>query len=216
MLPEEKKERIKIMLKNWLYRKFDDIQNIDPVSLLPNPFLLRVLGIKENTVEAYEFRIRQRLERTLVTSFGSIFQEVLKVLDKEARVEDIDLVFKKNGKTHYVQLKSGPEGFTRPALRKTKQTFEELKMQDPSCVTVIGFAYGSSMDLSPVWGQEAKESADMLLAGKDLWDYFLGKGAYEEILSVFEEAGNEVVKEKTGGQSGLYGTFVKMLLEKIR
>lgn len=183
---------------------------------MPNPFLLRVLGIKENTVEAYEFRIRQRLERTLVTSFGSIFQEVLKTLDREARVEDIDLVFKKNGRTHYVQLKSGPEGFTRPTLRKTKQTFEELKMQDPSCVTVIGFAYGSTRDLSPVWGQEAKESADMLLAGKDLWDYFLGKGAYEEILSVFEEAGNEVVKEKTGGEGGLYGTFVKMLLEKNR
>lgn len=216
MLAKEKRERIKIILKSWLYRKFDDIQKIDPVSLLPNPFLLRVLGIKENTVEAYEFRIRQRLERTLVTSFGTVFQEVLKTLDREARVEDIDLVFKKNGRTHYVQLKSGPEGFTRPALRKTKQTFEELKMQDSSCVTVIGFAYGSNRDLSPVWGQEAKESADMLLAGRDLWDYFLGEGAYEEVLSVFEEAGNEVVKEKTGGESGLYESFVKMLLDKIR
>ncbi|MGB9791894.1 MAG: TdeIII family type II restriction endonuclease [Thermacetogeniaceae bacterium] len=216
MLSEEKKNRIKVKLKDWLYGKFDEIQEVDPVSLLPNPFLLRVLGIKENTIEAYEFRIRQRLERKLVTSFGSIFQEVLKMLDKEAKIEDIDLVFKKNGKIHYVQLKSGPQGFTRPALRKTKQTFEKLKKQDPTCVTVIGFAYGSNKDLSPIWGQEAKKSADMLLAGKELWDYFLGEGAYEEILSVFEEAGNEVVKEKTGGINGLYETFIKMLLSKIK
>jgi len=217
LLPEEKKERIKHLVKEWLYRKFDDIQKIDPLSLLPNPFLLRILGIKENSLEAYEFRIRQRLERTLVTSFGSVFQEVLKVLDKEAGIEDIDLVFEKNGRTHYVQLKSGPEGFTRPALRRTKQTFKELKEQDPNCVTVIGFAYGSNKHLSPVWGQEAKESADLLLAGKDLWDFFFGEGTYKEILDIFEEAGSEVVREKTDGKSGgFYQVFVKMLLEKVK
>lgn len=216
LLPEEKKERIKHLLKEWLSKKFDDIKEIDPLSLLPNPFLLRTLGIKENSPEAYEFRIRQRLERTLVTSFGSVFQTVLKVLDKEAGIEDIDLVFKKDGRSHYVQLKSGPEGFTRPALRKTKQTFEELKTQDPNCVTVIGFAYGSNSDLSPIWGQEAKGSADMLLAGKDLWDFFLSEGAYEEMLNVFGEAGSEVVEEKTGGESGgFYQIFVNMLLEKV-
>ncbi len=217
LLSKEKKERIKCLLKEWLNRKFDDIQGIDPLSLLPNPFLLRALGIKENSFEAYEFRIRQRLERTIVTSFGSVFQEVLKVLDKEAGIEDIDLVFEKNGRTHYVQLKSGPEGFTRPALRRTKQTFEELKKQDPNCVTVIGFAYGSNRHLSPVWGQEARKSADLLLAGKDLWDFFLGEGAYEEILGVFGEAGSEVVRGKTDGKSGgFYQVFVKILLEKVK
>lgn len=216
MLTHEKKKKIHVLVRDWLYKKIEDIEKIDPLSLFPNPFLLRALGIKEGSKEAYEFRIRQRLERILVTSFGGLFQQVLKVLDNEVNIEDIDLVFKKSGKTYYVQLKSGPEGFTRPALRKTKLTFEKLKKQDSNCISVIGFAYGNNDVLSPIWGDEARQSADLLLAGKDLWDFFIGQGTYEEILSIFETTGNEVAKERIDRQdSGFYHAFVKILLEKV-
>lgn len=215
MIPVEKKEEIRALLRRWLDKKIGDFQRVDPLELIPNPFLIRIMGLKEGSPESYEFRIRQRLERTLVTSFGSVFQEVLKVLDREAKVEDIDLVFTKDGRTHYVQLKSGTEGFTRPALRKTRQTFEELKRNDPDCVTVIGFAYGTQEKLSPIWGSEAQESADLLLAGESLWDYFLGEGAYRELLDLFEEVGNEVITIRGKGESNLYRMLVNDLLRKL-
>lgn len=148
----------------------------------------------------------------MVTSFGYLFQEVLKVLDQEAGIEDVDLVFGKEGVRYYVQLKSGPEGFTGPALKKTKQTFAKLKAKDRTCVTVLAFAYGSEDDLSPVWRREAVKSADKILVGKEFWEFFIGPGAYEDILSIFQEAGTEVSKELTGQTScGLYEYFEKIL-----
>ncbi len=217
MLDESKKNEIKRFVKEWVKRKFNELSKLDPSELHPNPFLLRALGIKENTKEAFEFGIRQRIERSLVTSFGqSVFETMLKILGFEkSKIEDIDLIFEKEGTKYFIQLKSGPEGFTRPALSKTKQTFEKIKSTHPDCKTVIAFGYGVAQRLSPIWGREAKESADLLLIGKDFWDFFLGEGTYEELLKIFEEAGNEVVKE-TGEKEGLYITLVRKLLEKVK
>jgi hypothetical protein len=83
-------------------------------------------------------------------------------------------------------------------------------------VTVIAFAYGRKGELSPVWGEEAKESSDLLLVGKDFWDFFFGIGTYEELLSMFEATGTEVVREETKATGSLYYTLVEILVEKIK
>ena len=101
-------------------------------------------------------------------------------------MEDIDLVIKKDNKIHYVQLKSGPEGFTRPALRKTKGAFNKLKTGNPACVTTIAFCYGIKSQLSKIWGKELYESADIVLVGKEFWDYFFGEGFYEKLIDIFK------------------------------
>jgi hypothetical protein len=175
-----------------------------------NPFLAAALGLKHKS-EVLEFFLMQRLQRGIVTSFGSVIQEIAKTLDSEAHKEDIDLVFAREGKKHYVQLKSGPEGFTRPALRKTRAAFQKLKADDPSCVTVIGFSYGSKAQLSPVWGREVYESADVVLVGKEFWDFFAGDGFYEELIRVFRS-----IKPRIGkGQQRLRRLKFKQLYKLI-
>lgn len=117
-----------------------------------------------------------------------MLQEIAKILDSEADIEDVDLMINKNGKKHYIQLKSGPEGFTRPALRKTKETFKKLKSENPGAVIVIAFAYGEKSQLSPIWGKEVYLSADLVLIGKEFWDYFFGKDFYERLINIFSKA----------------------------
>jgi hypothetical protein len=140
----------------------------------------------------------------MVTSFGSLLQEIAKALDSDAKIEDIDLVIKKDGKSHYVQLKSGPEGFTRPALRKTKAGFDKLKKKDPACVTAIAFCYGAKNQLSKIWGKELYKSADIVLVGKEFWDYFFGIGCYDKLIKIFEtitiEGGKKNIERKSFDQ----------------
>jgi len=42
--------------------------------------------------------------------------------------------------------------------------------------------------------KKPKKSADIILIGRDFWDFFLGEGTYGKLLKIFEEAGNEVLK----------------------
>jgi len=217
MIPMHKRVKIKDEIKKWVKRNFKRLKEIELSDLRPNPFLLRALGIREDTVKAYEFSIRERIERGLVTSFGSsLLPNILSILGfKKANIEDIDHVFTKGGTNYYIQLKSGPEGFTRPALRKTKQTFDKIKESDPMCKAVIAMAYGDEKLLSPVWGDEAKESADLLLIGKNFWNFFFGEGTYEELLSIFEEAGKEAMLEEIGKEKSLYTVLVETLMQKV-
>lgn len=160
-------------------------ENLGKDNIAVNPFLAGALKLTQKK-DIIRFFLTQRLQRGIVTSFGTLLQEIAKILDAEANIEDIDLVIKKDGKTHYVQLKSGPEGFTRPALRKTKGAFDKLKTKDPTCVTTIAFCYGKKNQLSKIWGKEVYESADVVLIGKEFWDYFFGVGFYEKLINIFK------------------------------
>ncbi len=183
-MTSEKRSRIEKIIERFV-SNVHRLSELNADKIVVNPFLAAALGLREKP-EILDFFLTQRMQRGIVTSFGTTIQKIAKTLDSEAKEEDVDLVFIKRSKKYYVQLKSGPEGFTRPALRKTKATFRKLKRRDPSCVTVIGFSYGTKEQLSPIWGREAYKSADRVLVGKKFWDFFAGKGFYDELIKVFQ------------------------------
>lgn len=198
----DKNKELKIREKVAKYitaitQKYEKLRRSD---LAINPFLAGALKL-DSDEKILKFFITQRLQRGIVTSFGSLLQEIAKILDSEANIEDVDLLIKKNGKAHYIQLKSGPEGFTRPALRKTKGAFDKLKRKDSSCVTTIAFCYGVKSQISKIWGKEVYSSADIVLVGKEFWDYFFGEGCYEKLINIFTtvDIGREgaVIKRKS-------------------
>lgn len=201
-----RKKIVKYIIKMQRYEKLkrDD--------LTINPFLAGALKL-DSAEEIWKFFITQRLQRGVVTSFGSLLQEIAKILDSESNLEDVDLVIKRNGKIHYVQLKSGPEGFTRPALRKTKSAFDKLKAKNQACVTTIAFCYGVKSQISKIWGKEVYKSADIVLVGKEFWDYFFGEGFYEELINIFKII--EIDKEQTTTKRKSFGEILETVYEQI-
>src|SRR3989338_5253509 len=139
MMDPAKERKIREKIVEYII-KIQQYENLRQEDMAINPFLASALKLNTEE-EVLKFFVLQRLQRGMVTSFGSLLQEIAKALDSDAKTEDVDLVIKKDGKPHYVQLKSGPEGFTRPALRKTKAAFDKLKREDPKCVTAIAFCY---------------------------------------------------------------------------
>lgn len=184
-MDKNKEKQIRDKIAEYSIKRIQKYENLKKADLAINPFLAGTLKL-DTKEKILKFFITQRLQRSIVTSFGSLLQEIAKILDSEAKIEDIDLAIKKNGKMHYIQLKSGPEGFTRPALRKTKGAFEKLKAKDKTCVTTIAFCYGLKNQLSKIWGKEVYETADIVLIGKEFWDYFFGEGCYEKLVDIFK------------------------------
>jgi len=184
-MDKNKENKIRGKIAEYIIEMTKKYEKLSRADLAINPFLAGTLKL-ESEEDILKFFITQRLQRGIVTSFGSLLQEIAKILDSEANKEDIDLVIKKDNKVHYVQLKSGPEGFTRPALRKTRGAFNKLKAEDPTCVTTIAFCYGIKSQLSKIWGKELYESADIVLVGKEFWDYFFGEGFYEKLTDIFK------------------------------
>ena len=184
-MDKNKEKQIREKIAEYIVKRIQKYEGLKKDDLAINPFLAGTLKL-DNKEKILKFFITQRLQRSIVTSFGSLLQEIAKILDSDAKIEDIDLAIKKDGKMHYVQLKSGPEGFTRPALRKTKGAFEKLKAKDATCVTTIAFCYGLKNQLSKIWGKEVYETADVVLIGKEFWDYFFGEGCYEKLITIFK------------------------------
>lgn len=212
-IPKQKKDRIVQIIEGFITRVHELI-NLSIEEVVVNPFLAEALGLKKKT-EILEFFLTQRLQRGIVTSFGSVVQEIAKTLDSEAHEEDVDLVFVRNERKHYVQLKSGPEGFTRPALRKTRAAFERLKRRDSSCVTVIGFSYGTKTQLSPVWGRELYHCADVVFIGREFWDFFAGDGFYDELIKVFRSLKPKVGKRQREVRRLKFKQLYKLIYQRL-
>lgn len=211
-MDKNKEQKIREKIAEYIIEMTRKYEKLKRENLAVNPFLAGALKL-ESEEDILKFFITQRLQRGIVTSFGSLLQEIAKILDSEANKEDIDLVIKKGDKVHYVQLKSGPEGFTRPALRKTKGAFSKLKVENPQCVTTIAFCYGIKSQLSKIWGKELYESADIVLVGKEFWDYFFGDGFYEKLINIFKTI--EIGKEQTTIKRKSFDEILKMVYERM-
>lgn len=211
MIDKNKEKQIRAKIAEYI-KRIQKYENLKKDDLAINPFLANALKL-DRKGDVYRFFVTQRLQRGMVTSFGSLLQEIAKILDSDAKIEDVDLVIKKGSKTHYIQLKSGPEGFTRPALRKTKGAFDKLKAKDPKCVTTIAFCYGVKNQLSKIWGKEVYKSADVVLVGKEFWNYFFGEGFYEKLINIFKTV--ELDKEDKSIRRKSFDEIFKTVYEKM-
>ena len=206
-----KEQKIRGKISQFIIRTQKKYEKFKKEDMAINPFLASALKLdQEGTLRSF---LTQRLQRGIVTSFGSLLQEIAKALDSDAKIEDVDLLIKKRGVDHYVQLKSGPEGFTRPALRKTRAAFEKLKLKNPFCKTTIAFCYGEKTQLSKIWGTEVYQSADIVLIGKEFWDYFFGEDCYDKLINIFKTIAPEDKKGKIERKS--FYEILETTLERI-
>lgn len=185
-----------------------DALTLDDLNI--NPYLIATMNLTTPEQIIY-FYVDQYFTRSIVTAFGSVFQTISQMFGEAAKMHDIDILFKRNGKNHFVQLKSGPEGFTGPALRRTVERLEQVKKQDPNCETIIAFAYGTHRRLSPVWRKELK--ADRVLVGREFWEFVLQeKDGYKVLFDLAKKAG--IVKENTIEETASIGKA--RTLESVR
>jgi hypothetical protein len=187
-------------VQDFTREKIQSLNDLTLDKLNINVYLIAALNYKKPE-QVVAFAVDQFFNRSVVTSFGSFYQELGKMFGKAANIPDIDLIFEREGTRYYVQLKSGPEGFTGPALKKTLSKMAKIKRKEPTSKTIIAFSYGTVNKISKVWGKELNEAVkngklDQVLIGRKWWEFVLkDPPGYRTLFDIISQAGT--VERKT-------------------
>jgi len=211
-LSKADEEEIEKRIRKFVTDNLEKMNELRLEDIAINPYLIATMDLR-TPEEIVEFTVTQRFQRGIVTAFGSLFEKkIAKYFGEAAGIADIDLKFERGGKTYFVQLKSGPEGFTGPALDKTLDTMASLKEKHPDAIPTIAFSYGARAKLSKVWGPrllEAEKAGKVkVLVGREFWEFVLqDKNGYKVLFDIFKKA-RKVSAETIDGEI--------MTLEKAR
>jgi len=190
---DEIRKLIANKVRDFVREKIVSLNDLTLAKLNINVYLIATLNYK-TPEQVVAFAVDQFFNRSVVTSFGSFYQELGKMFGKAANIPDIDLIFERKGARFYVQLKSGPEGFTGPALKKTLDKMVKTKRKEPKCTTVIAFSYGTADKISKVWGNELKQAVkdghlDQVLIGRKWWEFVLeDQRGYKMLFDIISKA----------------------------
>jgi len=149
-------------------KKFDALESIDVEKVDFNPFLLRALGL-ETPKEIAEFMISQRIERSVVTSYGSRIQKVATSLaERGTGVEGADICKEKDGSRYYIQMKSGPNTVNKDISSEISKLLLSAARRNRGSVPLIGMTYGKKDRVSNILQKYSK--VDWII-GREFWEF---------------------------------------------
>ena len=115
-----------------------------------NPFLLRILNLNSPEKIA-EFMINERLERSVVTSFGSRIQKIAKLIGgKGTGVEGGDIFIEKKGRRYYIQMKAGPNTPNKNLVQMINQLLVSATRRNAGSIALLGMTYGNRAKVSGI------------------------------------------------------------------
>lgn len=170
-----------------------------------NPFLLRVLNL-DSPKKIAEFMINERLERSVVTSFGSRIQKVAKLVGgKGTGVEGGDILVEKEGKRYYVQMKAGPNTPNKDLVSMINQLLRSATRRNAGSIALLGMTYGTREQVSGII--KGYSHIDWKI-GREFWEFIGEKGLAHEIYEIIAEINKEYK------QDGM--TFNELYEEKLK
>ena len=184
--------KIKNLFLNFLKDKRDKISSISLDDLMPNPymiFLLKNSNGLDNVNDLVDFLLAQYIERSMVTSFGSLIEAIAGVfcdMDfKKGRRgnKHLDKV-KTSGNTIYgISIKSGPNTINDPDVSDISDALNDWKAKKmaglppgiSSVETVLGLTYGNNPSLQSF---KVGSLGHTLVYGRKFWE-FVSEGLVE-------------------------------------
>ena len=176
---------IQIHLENFLDNRINTIMKLSVTDIEINPFLIATMRdqLKIKTPhDLAEWMIRQRLERSMVTGFGSTLQNIAKEFCNEKPLPNVTAKIKKNGKTYNLIIKSG-SNHNIQVTNNIRRVLLDSKNIEPTSIPVFGICYGNDKGI----GSIVKKHTDgiLLLTGKRFWDFISGNpDCYKKILDI--------------------------------
>lgn len=159
--------------------------------------------------------INERLERSVVTSFGSRIQKIAKLIGgKGTGVEGGDIFIERKGKRYYIQMKAGPNTPNKDLVGMINKLLLSATRRNAGSIALLGMTYGKRENVSNII--RGYSQIDWKI-GKEFWEFIGNKGIAQEIYKVIAEVNLEF-KEKEKGKtfSQLYDEKLYELEEAIR
>ena len=198
MIPEDVAIRIRVHFTDFLARKIQAIKEISLTDMEINPFLVATIqaqfGIKTQH-DLASWLVRQRVERSTVTGFGSTLQNIAKEFCHEKPLPNLTARMTRNGNTYNIIIKSGPNHNTH-VTNGIQQALLNSKKIEPHSVPVFGMCYGNQESV----GNIVKKYANKVnqIVGEEFWTFVSGDpNCYRQILEIAKDVGNHY-KDRSG------------------
>lgn len=173
-----------------------------------NPFLVKALGIDDFESLA-RFYVYQRIGRSLVTSFGTTIEKMIKALCGGQKGDWWDIVTILDGVRYYMSIKSGPRDMDKDQVQHFAQRAKELLEKEPESQPVIAIGYGKEPlgPIVPTLRDEGLDPSRHTLTGKELYKKITGNSEfYKVLLDLISDVSAEVL----GGHR-----IIELIEEKI-
>jgi len=175
------------IISEFLRRQYTNITNIRLADLDINVLLVKALGFR-TAEELIEFYLYQRVTRSVVTSWGS---STVENLCKVAGATDIprnenvsvggkafDLRTEHDGKTYYIQVKSGPNTMNVGMVDSLNRMIDRIEATHDDAVGVLGMTYGRESQISTQIQNNLTDFDDKALIGSEFWAFLSGEERY--------------------------------------
>ena len=166
-------------------RKYKTLKEIDTTNLDYNPYLLRLLNL--NTPEEIAtFMVNQRVERSVVTSYGFRIQNIARALSERGTgVEGADICKEVGGKRYYIQIKAGPNTPNKDITSTINTLLKSAMRRNQGSVALLGMTYGTREQVSGII--QSYSHIDWII-GREFWGFISGdKNAYSEIFRMVKD-----------------------------
>ena len=216
-LPKDIELNIQMHIENFLNNKITKLMDMTIDYSEINPFLIaslrNQLGIKTPR-DLAEWLIRQRLERSMVTSFGSTLQKIAKEFCNEKPLPNVTARISRDGKIYNLIIKSG-SNHNIQVTQGIQKTLIHTKEIEPNSVPVFGICYGSEETIGSIVKKHT--GGIQLLVGKRFWDFISGNpNCYNEILKIASRVDENYVDPNVGSLRRVMEQKIDSLDEEIK
>ena len=182
--------RIKDHFEQFIAKKIVSISEMSLEDMDLNPFLIAIMRDQfamKTPHDLAEWLVRQRVERSMVTSFGITLQTIAKEFCNEKPRSGLTGRIVKDGVIYNLIIKSGPKHNTH-VTSGIHELLLRSKRNEPDSTPIFGICYGDEYSVGTIVRKYAKDVD--LLTGRDFWAFITGdpKG-YEQILQIAEKVG---------------------------
>ncbi|MDH7486174.1 MAG: PmeII family type II restriction endonuclease [Anaerolineae bacterium] len=174
-MDQSRRERIRQILEDFLRYRLARIERLSLDDLDINPFLLRLLSHEMGLNDArsvVEWLVSQRFERGTVTAFGGTLEKIARVFGETTGVEGADLMLAREGRHHYVQVKSGPNTVPKDLATKISELLHSAQVRNFGAVALFGMCYGNPTRVSSIVRRYVTVPYKV---GRDFWAFLSGE-----------------------------------------
>lgn len=157
--------------------------------------------------------INERLERSVVTSFGSRIQKIAKLVGgRGTGVEGGDIFIERDGQRYYIQMKAGPNTPNKDLVSMINKLLGSAIRRNSGSAALLGMTYGKRSQVSGIIQQYSQINWKI---GSEFWDFIGEPGIAREIYEILEEV-NQQFQEEGKTFPELYNEKLNSLEQAIR
>lgn len=196
-------EQIKKPLEDFITRAAEIIDELSAEKMISesaiNPILAQALGFSDFRSLA-RFYVYQRISRSLVTSFGTHMENLVKSIIDGEKGDWWDVVKKSSKINYYVSVKSGPRDMNKDQTVEFSRRAKKIMGEDPKALPIIAMGYGKKAwpVITDTLKKQGLDPNKHSYVGKNLYALLTGeKNYYKKLLNIVVNVESKVIGKKT-------------------